>query len=147
MPNYQQYSEEYHPVQSIYLILMKLAQLYNSKFFISLNLRSGYYHIKLSPKTRYKSACTTIFGRYKYLTMLFRLAQGPVNFTALMQKVFGQFNDFLCRFLILLYNLPFGRFSWTEHLLLKTSFHPANAQRTSCSANWTLWGQPFLEEI
>ena len=43
---------------------------------------------------RYKSAFTTIFGKYKFLTMPFGLAQGPAYFTALMQKVYGQFNDF-----------------------------------------------------
>ena len=39
-----------------------LAWLHDSKFLTSLNLRDGYYHIKCSPKTRYDSSFTTIFG-------------------------------------------------------------------------------------
>ena len=38
-----------------------LACLHGSKFFTSLDLKSGYYHINLSPETRHKSAFTTIF--------------------------------------------------------------------------------------
>ena len=71
-----------------------LACLHSSKFFTSFDLRSGYYHIKLSPEMRHKSAFTTIFGKYKFLKMLFGIAQGQAYFTVVTQKVFGQFNDF-----------------------------------------------------
>ena len=43
---------------------------------------------------RYESAFTTIFGKYKFLRIPFGKAQGAAYFTALMQKVFGQFNNF-----------------------------------------------------
>ena len=68
-----------------------------SKFFTSLDLSSGYYHLKLSPETRRKGEFTTIFGKHNFLIMLIGLAQGPAYFTTLMQKVFGQFSDF-CSF-------------------------------------------------
>ena len=67
-----------------------LAFLFDSKSVISLDLRNGYYHIKHSPERRYKSAFTTIFGKYKFLRMPFRLVQGSAQFTAMMQKVFGE---------------------------------------------------------
>ena len=72
-----------------------LAYLHNSKFITSLHLRSEYCNIKLSEaEMRHKSAFTNIIGKYKFLRMPFRLPQGPAYFIALMQKVFGQFNDF-----------------------------------------------------
>ena len=60
----------------------KLAQLHLSKFVTSLDLRSGYYHLKFSPWTGHKSAFTTILGKYKFLRIPFGLAWGPQYFTA-----------------------------------------------------------------
>ena len=71
-----------------------LACFHNSKFFTSLDLRSRYYHINLSPEMRHESVFTTILGKYEFLRMLFGVGQGPVYFTALMQKVFSQLKDF-----------------------------------------------------
>ena len=51
----------------------------------------------LSPGLRHKSAFTTICSKYQFLLMTFGLTQGPVHFTALMQKVLGQSND-ICFF-------------------------------------------------
>ena len=50
-----------------------LSCLHESKFFTSIDMRGGYYHIKFSPKTRYESALTTIFGKYEFLRMPFGL--------------------------------------------------------------------------
>ena len=44
--------------------------------------------------TRHKSAFTTLFGKYEFLRMLFELVHGLEHFTALMEIVLGQFNDF-----------------------------------------------------
>ena len=38
-----------------------------------------------------------VFGKYEFLSMHFGLAQGPAYFTALLQKVLGQFN-YICFF-------------------------------------------------
>ena len=64
-----------------------LAYLCESNFFTSLELRSRQYHIKLSSETRHKNDFTTIFAKYQFIRMPFRLAQGPAYFTVLMQKV------------------------------------------------------------
>ena len=74
-----------------------LTHLHESKFFTSLDMGSGYYHIKLSQETRHISTFTTIFSKYKFLRLPFGLTQGPAYFTALIQKVFGYIND-LCFF-------------------------------------------------
>ena len=72
-----------------------LVCLCKSEFFTSLDLRSGYYYIKLSTEIGHKGAFTTIFLKYKFLRMSFGLAQGPVYFTILRQKVLVQFQDFV----------------------------------------------------
>ena len=71
-----------------------LARDRDSKYFTSIDLQSRYYHIKLGPKTRHKSAFTTMFWKVESLWMPFRLEQGPTYFIALMQNVFGSFTDF-----------------------------------------------------
>ena len=78
-------------VSKIYEILV---HLHDSKFFTSLDLINGYSHIKLSPEMRHNSTFTTIFDMYKFLKIPFGLAQGPPYFTAVMQKLLGQFNNF-----------------------------------------------------
>ena len=47
--------------------------LRTSNYHTSLDLRNGYYHIKLSPTTRHKSAFTTIHGKYEFLRIPFGL--------------------------------------------------------------------------
>ena len=69
-----------------------LACLNDSIFFTCLDFWSGYYHIKLSLET--KKCFATIFSKYEFLRTVFGLVQGPVYFTALVQKVLGQFFDF-----------------------------------------------------
>ena len=61
-----------------------LAWYHDPKFFTSLDLRSGYYHIKFSPEMRHKSAFTTIIGKSVFLRMPFGFAQGAAYFTILM---------------------------------------------------------------
>ena len=64
-----------------------LARLKDSKHFTSLNLRSGYYRIKLIPETRCRNTFTIAFEKYEFLQMPFGPAQGATYFAALMQKV------------------------------------------------------------
>ena len=59
-----------------------LTCLHDSKFISSLDLGSTYYHIKRIPKTRYRSAFTTIFDKYNFLGITFGIAQGLAYFTA-----------------------------------------------------------------
>ena len=70
-----------------------LAWLQSSKYFTSLDLRSGYYNIKLSPETNHRSAFTAILSKCKFLRMPFGLMQGPAYFTPQMH-VFSTFNKF-----------------------------------------------------
>ena len=63
------------------------AKLKGAKFFLTIDLRSGYYHIALGKDSRAKTAFVTPFGKYEFLQVPFGLAQVPAFFQHLMNKV------------------------------------------------------------
>ena len=63
------------------------AKLKGAKFFLTIDLRSGYYHIALGKDSRAKTAFVMPFGKYKFLQVPFGLAQAPAFFQHLMNKV------------------------------------------------------------
>ena len=63
------------------------AKLKGAKFFLTINLRSGYYHIALGKDSRDKTAFVMPFGKYEFLQIPFGLAQAPAFFQHLMNKV------------------------------------------------------------
>ena len=63
------------------------AKLKGAKFFSTIDLRSGYYHIALGKDSRAKTAFVTPFGKYKFLKVPFGLAQVPAFFQHLLNKV------------------------------------------------------------
>ena len=63
------------------------AKLKGAKFFSTIDLRSGYYHIALGQDSRVKTAFVMPFGKYKFLQVPFGLAQAPAFFQHLMNKV------------------------------------------------------------
>ena len=73
--------------------LPKIDQMYGklkgAKFFTTLDLCSGYYHITLAPDTRVKTAFVTKFGKYEFNKIPFRLAQALAYIQELIRKVIG----------------------------------------------------------
>ena len=71
--------------------LPKIDEMYvrlkGAKFFSTIDLRSGYYHIALGKDLRAKTAFVTPFGKYEFLQVPFGLAQAPAFFQHLMNKV------------------------------------------------------------
>ena len=63
------------------------AKLRGAKFFSTIDLRSGCYHIALGKDLRAKTAFVTPFGKYEFLQVPFGLAQAPAFFQHLMNKV------------------------------------------------------------
>ena len=63
------------------------AKLKGAKFFSTIDLRSGYYHIALGKDSRAKTAFVTPFGKYEFLQVPFGLAQAPAFFQHPMNKV------------------------------------------------------------
>ena len=52
----------------------------DAKYFTTLDLRSGYYHIGLSENSKAKTAFITPFGKYQFEVVPFGLAQAPAYF-------------------------------------------------------------------
>ena len=67
------------------------AKLKGAKFFSTIDLRSGYYHIALGKDSRAKTASVMPFGRYEFLQVPFGLAQAPAFFQHLMYKVLDNY--------------------------------------------------------
>ena len=71
--------------------LPKIDEMYvklkGAKFFSTIDLRSGYYHIALGKDSRAKTAFVMPFGKYEFLQVPFGLAQASAFFQHLMNKV------------------------------------------------------------
>ena len=68
--------------------LLKIDELFallkGAKYFTTLDLWSGYYHIQLDEESTPKSAFTTVFGKFEFLRLPFGLSQGPDLFIHLI---------------------------------------------------------------
>ena len=51
--------------------------LKGERYFIALDLCTGYYHINLDKESIPKSVFTTVFGKFEFLRLPFGLLQGP----------------------------------------------------------------------
>jgi transposase InsO family protein len=78
------------------------SRLYGSLVYASLDLRSGYNHIGLTPEAQEKSAFVTAFGKWQFNRVPFGLAQAPAYFQMLINDVlsgleycFGYLDDIL----------------------------------------------------
>ena len=74
------------PLPKIHKMYTKLK---GAKFFMRLDLCSGYYHITLALEARAKMAFIIPFGKYEFNKVPFRLAQAPAYFQKLISKVIG----------------------------------------------------------
>ena len=75
------------------------ANLRGAKFFTTLDLRSGYYHIALDKESKAKTAFVTLFGKYKFNAVPFGLVQAPVYFQQLISIVLQDCSDFAMAYL------------------------------------------------
>ena len=78
------------------------ARLKGSNIYSTFDMRSGYYHMVLSEKSRPKSAFMSSFGKWEFKRCPFGLAQAPAYFQRLINEVlsgltfaFGYLDDIL----------------------------------------------------
>jgi hypothetical protein len=63
-------------------------QLKGAKYFSKIDLRSGYYQLKIQWEDMLKTTLVTRYGQYEFTVMPFDLTNAPAYFMNLMNKVF-----------------------------------------------------------
>ena len=74
-------------------------RLKDAKYFTTLDLRSGYYHIGLLENSKVKTAFVTPLGKYQFEVVPFGLAQAPAYFQQLIFMVLQDCSEFAMAYL------------------------------------------------
>ncbi|XP_018855499.2 uncharacterized protein K02A2.6-like, partial [Juglans regia] len=111
-------------------------QLQGAAVFSKIDLRSGYYQLRIRDKDVPKTAFRTRYGHYEFKVMSFGLANAPATFMDLMNRVFRPFLDsFVVVFLddILIYSRDLEEHACHLRLALgKLREHQLYAKLSKC---------------
>lgn len=77
----------------IFLIADLFDRLRKAKHFTKVDLRSGYYQVRIAEEDQPKIACVTRYGAYEWLVTPFRLTNTPTTFCTLMNEIFHFYLD------------------------------------------------------
>ena len=79
-----------YPIPLIQDLFDKLCK---DTYFTKLDLRSGYWQVRIAEGDEPKTTCVTWYGSYEFLVMPFGLTNSPATFCNLMNDVFYEFVD------------------------------------------------------
>ena len=77
----------------ILLIANLFDQLGRARYFTKLDMRSGYYQMRIVEGDEPKTKCVIRYGSYKFLVMSFGLTNALTTFYTLMNKIFHPYLD------------------------------------------------------
>ena len=66
-------------------------QVHGAKIFSKIDLRDGYYLIRIREGDEWKTAFCTRYGHFKYKVMPFGLCNAPATFQNMMQDILREF--------------------------------------------------------
>jgi len=71
-------------------------RLSKATYFTKLDLRSGYWQVRIAEGDEPKTTCVTRYGSYEFLVMPFGLTSAPTTFYNLMNDVLYEYLDDFC---------------------------------------------------
>jgi hypothetical protein len=121
-------------------------QVQGAKYFTKIDLRWGYYQIKVRPEDVHKTAFRTPMGSFEWLCMPFGLTNAPATFQRFVQDILQAFlGEFACVYIddILVYShTPDEHVEHVRQVLEVLQKHNLLAQPTKC--DWFVTDVEYL---